>query len=87
MNPNETKILKRHDAKQSVADIALHLDMSAGYVYGVLREHRPNRARKARRTTSDLPRMIAGLAKQGIKPGRIAVALAVSRAYVYRWLP
>jgi predicted transcriptional regulator len=81
------KILKRHDKGESVATIADALSVSPGWVYALLREHRPKRERKARRTTSDFPRMIAGLHKQGLKPARIAVALGISRAYVYRHLP
>jgi hypothetical protein len=77
------KILKRHDKGEHVAEIAAALDVTAGYVYGILREHRPKRRRKPRRSTSDNPRMIAGLFKQDIPPGRIAVVLGVSRAFVY----
>lgn len=77
-------ILERHDAGQSADAIAAAECVSAGYVYSTLREHRPDRPRKARRHTSDKPRLIAGLAAQGIKVARIAVALGVSAAYVYR---
>lgn len=82
-----SKILTRHDRGESVAAIAKALSLSPGYIYGVLRRFRPQRARKPRTPTSDMPRMIVGLHKQKIKPARIAVVLGVSRAYVYRHLP
>lgn len=82
------KILTRHDrGEKDVAKIAAALRCSPGHVYSVLREHRPDRARKPRKQTSDVPRMIAGMAKQGFKPPRVAAALGVSRAYVYRHWP
>ncbi len=80
------KILTRHDRGESVATIADALSLSPGYIYGVLRRERPKRQRKARETTSDMPRMIVGLHKQKIKPARIAVVLGVSRQYVHRVL-
>jgi hypothetical protein len=83
MNPIVTKILKLADRGQSASDIAVTVSKSPGYVYSVLREHRPDRQRKAHKTRSDNPRMIAGLHDQGIKPARIAVVLGVSRAYTY----
>lgn len=83
MNPTVVKILKLADADHSASEIAAALEVSAGYVYSVLREHRPNRKRKAHKTRSDKPRMIAGLHDQGIPAARIAAVLGVSRAYVY----
>ena len=80
------KILKRHDKGEDVATIAKALGVSAGYVYSALREHRPRRARKPRATTSDIPRMIRGMADQGIAQSRIAVVLGISRQYVSRVL-
>lgn len=80
------KILKRCDKGEPVATIAEALDLTPGYVYGVLREHRPKRARKPRKSTSDKPRMIKGLYSQGIAPTRIAVVLGVSRQYVHKVL-
>lgn len=78
------QILKRADKGESVAAIATALSVSPGYVYGILREHRPNRPRKARERTSDRPRIIAGLAAQGMAAGRIAKVLGISRAYAHR---
>lgn len=77
-------ILERHDAGQDVETLARDLSVSPGYVYSTLREHRPTRARKPRKRTSDKPRLIAGLAAQGIKAARIAFVLDVSAAYVHR---
>lgn len=76
------KILKKHDEGKDVATIAAALDVSAGYVYGVLRQFRAKRKRKPRKSTSDIPRMIHGMAKEGIAQSRIAVVLGVSRQYV-----
>ena len=81
------RILARHDKGQPVKEISRALDVSSGFIYRVLRDLRPNRKRKPREKTSDVPRMIAGLAKQGIKPARVAVVLGVTRAYVYRHWP
>lgn len=53
-------------------------------VYRILARHRPDRERQGRRRTSDLPRRVQGMFKEGIAPGRIAALLRVSRAYVYR---
>jgi hypothetical protein len=75
MNPIVTKILKLADRGQSASDIAAAVSKSPGYVYSVLREHRPDRKRKAHKTRSDKPRMIAGLYDQGIPAARIAVVL------------
>jgi hypothetical protein len=86
MNPTQTAILKRHDAKQSAQEIAAALDVSMSYVYATLRSERPNRKRKTHPKRSDLPRMIAGLHGQGIPQSRIAVVLGVSRQYVSRVL-
>ncbi|MGJ5032341.1 hypothetical protein ACQR1I_36270 [Bradyrhizobium sp. HKCCYLS2038] len=86
-NPTVAKILKRYDAKQeSVQQIADTVGVSLGYVYEVLREHRPGRPRKQHKTRSDNPRMIVGLFDQGIKPAKIAKVLGVSRTYTYREL-
>jgi hypothetical protein len=79
-------ILARADAGESVVQIAATVEKSAGHVYAVLREHRPDRPRKAREATSDIPRMIRGLSDGGMLPRRIAAVLGCSRAYVYRCL-
>lgn len=81
-----SRILTRHDRGEPVAAISAALDLSAGYVYGVLRRERPKRARKPRELTSDMPRMIRGLAAQRIRPSRIAVVLGITRQYVSKVL-
>jgi hypothetical protein len=69
MNPIVTKILKLADRGQSASDIAAAVSKSPGYVYSVLREHRPDRQRKAHKTRSDNPRMIAGCTRSGHQAG------------------
>jgi hypothetical protein len=81
-----SKILAAADAGTPVADIAAANKLSAGRVYSILREHRPDRARKARRTTSDIPRKVRGLKAKGMAPTRVAFLLGVTPAYVYRIL-
>lgn len=78
------QILTRHDKGQFVPMIAKALDVSPGYVYGVLREHRPKRARKPRTRTSEKRTLVLGLHAQKIPVGRIAFLAQCSRAYVYR---
>lgn len=80
------QILSLHDAGSDVATISRDIQRSTGYVYGVLRRERPNRTRKARTATSDTPRMVRGLAAQGIVVERIAVLCGCSKQYVYRIL-
>lgn len=79
-------ILSRHDAGESVATIATAENVSPGYVYGILRHHRPNRSRKARTRTSEKRVMVLGLAAKGIKPARVAYLAQCSEQYVYRIL-
>lgn len=79
------EILKRSDRDESVASIAVATGKSPGWIYKVLREHRPNRPRKPRKVTSDLPETIRALASEH-KPSSIARRLGVSRAYVYKVL-
>lgn len=86
MNPRLASILERHDAKETVAAIARAESLSPGYVYGILREHRPERKRAKRTRTSEKPAQIRYLASQGIAAVRIAVLLSVSKAYVYKSL-
>jgi transposase len=86
-NPIVSKILALADRGQSADAIAAAVERSAGYVYSVLREHRPDRPRKVHKTRSDLPRKIAALHLAGKETVAIAEKLAVSRAYVYRHLP
>lgn len=77
-------ILARHDGGEHVADIAALEGVSPGYVYGVLREHRPGRKRKPRERTSELRRFILGLLAQDIKPPRVAFLSECTPAYVYK---
>jgi DNA-binding CsgD family transcriptional regulator len=86
-NPTIPKVLALADRSKSVAEIAVELEISPGYVYSVLREHRPDRPRKAHRTRSDKPSRIAMLHLQGAHPDDIGERLGVSRSYVYRHLP
>lgn len=83
LNPLTAKILARHDAKESVATIADGEDVSFGYVYGVLREHRPDRARQPRTRTSEKRKLILGLLANGILPPRAAFLAECTPAYVY----
>lgn len=81
-----THILKLYDSGKYAPEIATLLDVSKGYVYGILREERPKRKRKPRDKTSRLREMILGLHDQGIPPARIAFLLqrSCTRQYVYR---
>jgi DNA invertase Pin-like site-specific DNA recombinase len=82
------EILARTDAGQDVAMIADALDLSQGYVYGVLREHRPKRKRKTHRQWSHYRDEIVRLAKEeGMNAPEIADELNITRACVYKWLP
>jgi hypothetical protein len=76
-------ILKRHDNGEHVAVIATAENVSIGYVYGVLRKHRPDRQRKPRERTSERRRFILGLLAQDIRPRRVAFLAQVTPAYVY----
>lgn len=78
-------ILKRHDAGEYPEAIAAAEQCSHSYVCGVLREHRPKRKRKPRRSTSELVPKIRGMAAR-MTQARIAVVLGCSRAYVARVL-
>lgn len=79
-------ILTLCDRGQSPAEIAAALGVSAGYVYKVLRDERPDRPRKSRRQTSEKPAQIRALAAREIAVPRIAFLLDCSTAYVYRIL-
>lgn len=78
-------IVRRSDAGEYPDDIAAAVDCSTGYVYQVLREHRPERARKPRAKTSALRQRILLAKAEGKEPGVTARELAgqCSRAYVY----
>lgn len=79
-------ILALSDAGHAPAAISRTLGVPISTVYSILRLHRPNRPRKPRLRTSDLPYKIHTLAARGITPPRIAVLMKCSRAYVYRVL-
>lgn len=79
-------ILELSDAGHHPDAISRTLGISTASVYTVLRAERPNRPRKPRPRTSDLPYRIRGLRSGGIKPGRIAELLRCSRTFVYRVL-
>jgi hypothetical protein len=81
-----TNILAAADAGEPVASIAAAHSLPPGRVYAILREHRPSRPRTPRQRTSAVPDKIRFLVKQGMAPGRVAVVLGCSRAYVYRAL-
>lgn len=77
-------ILSLSDQGQHPAAIVAATGAKPGKVYSVLREYRPQRTRKPRVCTSDVPQKVRGLLSLGYKPPRIALVLDVSRAYVYR---
>ena len=77
-------ILSRADEGEPVAAIAESLSVTPGVVYGVLREHRPERTRSPRKLTSEKRPMVLGLLGAGIKPSRVAELAGVTRQYVYR---
>lgn len=80
-------ILARSDRGDNAAAIAAALDVTPGYVYGILRRERPDRKRKPRRRTSKKPEQIHALAMAGANAKRIAKLLKCSKAYAYRWMP
>lgn len=84
MNPAVSAILKRHDRGEPVAAIAAAESVSFGYVYGVLRQHRPARARQPRTRTSEKRKLILGLLAGGIAAPRVAFLASCSAAYVYK---
>lgn len=77
-------ILKRHDRGEHVAEIATAEGVSIGYVYGILREHRPDRARKPRTRTGKKRKAVLGLIAQGLRVGEIERRAKCSRAYIHR---
>jgi len=84
MNPLASQILTRSDRNETVAAIAMACGVSPGYVYGILREHRPNRPRHPRTRTSKKRKLILGLLAKGHQAPRVAFLAQVSAAYVYR---
>lgn len=80
-------ILEACDAGLFPADIAASTGASLSRVYTALREHRPERARKPRPTTSSRPEQVRGMVKVAkMKPARVAAVLGVTRQYVYKCL-
>lgn len=86
MNDLITAILVRNDRGEDVETIRRAEGVSMGYVYSVLREHRPNRERKPRTRTSQKRKLILGLLVRGHQPARVAVLAQCTPAYVYRLL-
>lgn len=80
------QICELSDAGRFPAQIADLLGVTKGRVYDVLRQMRPNRARKPRQRISLLPAQIKSLHSVGTPVPRIAQLLEVSRAYVYKVL-
>jgi hypothetical protein len=76
-------ILKRHDRGETVEQIRQAEGVGFGYVYSVLREHRPERRRQPRTRTSEKRKLILGLLASNIKPPRVAFLAECSPAYVY----
>jgi len=84
---NLTTLLALADDGADVPTIAARVSLGEGRVYALLRKHRPDRARKPRKRTSELPAKVLGLRAAGVTdPVRIAFLLDVSRQYVYRIL-
>jgi hypothetical protein len=79
-------ILTHADRGESVATIAAALSVSPGFVYGVLRAHRPDRPRQPRTRTSKKRQLILGLLARGHQAPRVAFLAGCSAAYVYRLL-
>lgn len=84
VNPLVSKILKRHDASESVAAIVAAESVSFGHVYSVLRQHRPARQRQPRTRTSEKRKLILGLLAGGIAPPRVAFLAECTPTYVYK---
>jgi hypothetical protein len=84
MNPLTQSILARHDRDETVEQIRIAEGKGFGYVYSVLREHRPDRARKPRTRTSEKRKLILGLLAGGIKAPRVAFLASCAPAYVYK---
>lgn len=86
MNPLAQRILARHDAGEDVATIRAGENVSFGFVYSTLRQHRPNRPRQPRTRTSEKRKLILGLLANGIKAPRVAFLAECSNAYIYKLL-
>lgn len=77
------RILELNDAGKYAGEIAQACNVSAGYVYKVLREYRPDRPRKPRKLVSDIPVKVLALSAEKYRPAQIAALCGCSRAYVY----
>jgi hypothetical protein len=86
MTDTERDICARADAGEDADSIAAALHITRGWVYSILRKHRPDRVRKARASTSLMPANVLGLNACKVPPGQIASRCKISRAYVYRIL-
>lgn len=83
MTDTLAQILTLHDKGTPVAAIATAAGVSPGYVYGILRSERPDRARSPRTRTSKKRQMIVGLlARHSV--ARVAFLCDCSHAYVYK---
>lgn len=86
MTDRTASILTLADRGHTAPQIAAAEQCSTGYVYKLLREHRPKRVRKPRKQTSELPAKVRALAARDVGVARIAFLLDCSTAYVYRIL-
>jgi hypothetical protein len=84
MNDLIKAILKRHDRGETVEQIRQAEGCGFGYVYAVLREHRPKRKRQPRTRTSEKRKLILGLLAGGIAAPRVAFLAECTPAYVYK---
>jgi CRP-like cAMP-binding protein len=82
------QVLILHDDGTTAPQIAEALGVTPGYVFGILRDERPNRPHGNRgRRKSELRVAIRFHSTvEQMAPARIAEKLGVSRAYVYRIL-
>lgn len=85
-HPQLADILAAADAGTDVATLARTYSLSISATYALLREHRPDRQRKARRRSSEKRDIILGLSAKGHEPERVAFLVGCSRAWVYRIL-
>lgn len=77
-------ILERSDRGETVEQIRQAEGVGFGYVYSVLREHRPERKRQPRTRTSEKRKLILGLLAGGIAAPRVAFLAQCTPAYVYK---
>lgn len=88
MTTTLTKILALADADPPapVSTIAANLSVSPGYVYGVLREHRPTRKRKAHKRSDRHYKIVNMHFLEGKSATQIADELGLKRQGVHRHL-